>query len=162
MFQMLWYPLMFYVLWYVQCIKCCDILQCYKSCYIYLWIILVMWLECRFLDTDVDCLNRGISMLFPWARHFICIASVDSAVKWVPGWDNLVKGVQCYVLFGGIALKSHAFVVVVLDIRQCFKSCHVLQCYKSCNILKLFKCYNILQCCDILQCVNCCDILQFY
>ena len=24
-------------------------------------------------------------------------------------WDNLVKGVQCYELFGGIALKNHAF-----------------------------------------------------
>ena len=23
--------------------------------------------------------------------------------------DNLVKGVQCYELFGGIALKNHAF-----------------------------------------------------
>ena len=48
-------------------------------------------------------------MLCPWARHFICIASVDSAVKWVPGGDNLVKDVQCYELFGGIALKNHAF-----------------------------------------------------
>ena len=25
------------------------------------------------------------------------------------GGDNLVKGVQCYELFGGIALKNHAF-----------------------------------------------------
>ena len=29
------------------------------------WSILVMWLECRFLDTEVDGLNPGISMLFP-------------------------------------------------------------------------------------------------
>ena len=48
-------------------------------------------------------------MLFPWARYFICIVSVDSAVKWVPGGDNLVKDVQCYELFGGIAPKNHAF-----------------------------------------------------
>ena len=48
-------------------------------------------------------------MFSPWARDFIRIASVDSAVKWVPGGDNLVKGVQCYELFGGIALKNHAF-----------------------------------------------------
>ena len=48
-------------------------------------------------------------MLCPWARHIICIASVDSAVKWVPGGDNLVKGVQCYELFWGIALKNHVF-----------------------------------------------------
>ena len=27
--------------------------------------ILVMWLECRFLDTEVDGLNTGISMLCP-------------------------------------------------------------------------------------------------
>ena len=27
----------------------------------------------------------------------------------VPGGDNLVKGVQCYELFGGIALKIHTF-----------------------------------------------------
>ena len=48
-------------------------------------------------------------MFPPWARDIIRIASVDSAVKWVPGGDNLVKGVQCYELFGGIALKNHAF-----------------------------------------------------
>ena len=27
----------------------------------------------------------------------------------VPGGDHLVKGVQCHELFGGIALKNHAF-----------------------------------------------------
>ena len=48
-------------------------------------------------------------MFSHWARDFIRIALVDSAVKWVPGGDNLVKGVQCYELFGGIALKIHAF-----------------------------------------------------
>ena len=48
-------------------------------------------------------------MLCPWARHFIRIASVDSTVKWVPGWDNLVKDVQWYEPFGGIALKNHTF-----------------------------------------------------
>ena len=48
-------------------------------------------------------------MFSPWARDFIRIASVDSAVKWVPGGDNLVKGIQCYELFGGIALKIHTF-----------------------------------------------------
>ena len=48
-------------------------------------------------------------MFSPWARDFIRIASVDSAVKWVPGGDNLMKGVQCYELFGGIALKIHTF-----------------------------------------------------
>ena len=35
--------------------------------------------------------------------------SVDSAVKRVPGGDNLLKGVQCYELFRGITLKNHAF-----------------------------------------------------
>ena len=31
-------------------------------------------------------------------------------VRWrTTGGDNLVKGVQCYELFGGIALKNHAF-----------------------------------------------------
>ena len=33
------------------------------------------------LDTEVDGSDPGSSMLFPWARYFICIASVDSAVK---------------------------------------------------------------------------------
>ena len=56
------------------------------------------------LDTEVDGSNSGSSMLFPWARHFI-----DSAVNWVPGGDNLVMDVQCYMLFGGIALKNHAY-----------------------------------------------------
>ena len=27
-------------------------------------------------------------------------------------WDNFVKGVQCYVIFGGIALKNHAFLKI--------------------------------------------------
>ena len=75
------------------------------------WSILVMWLECWFLDTEVDGSNPGISMLCPWARHFIRIASVDSAVKWVPGGNNLLKGAQCYELFGGIALKDHTFFI---------------------------------------------------
>ena len=61
------------------------------------------------LDTEVDGSNPRSSMLFPWARHFIRIASFDSAVKWVPGGDNLVKDVQCYELFGGIALQNKAF-----------------------------------------------------
>ena len=30
-------------------------------------------------------------------------------MKLVPGGDNIVKGVQCYELFGGIALKIHTF-----------------------------------------------------
>ena len=33
------------------------------------------------LDTEVDGSNPGSSMLFPRARHFIHIASVDSAVE---------------------------------------------------------------------------------
>ena len=73
------------------------------------WSILVVWFECRFLVTEVDGSNPVNSMLFPWARYFICIASVDSAEKWVPGGDNLVNDVQCYELFGGIALINNAF-----------------------------------------------------
>ena len=61
------------------------------------------------LDTNVDGSIPSINMFPPWARDFIRIASVDSAVKWVPGGDNLMKGVQCYELFGGIALKIHTF-----------------------------------------------------
>ena len=38
-------------------------------------------LEGRFLVTEVDGSNPGSSMLFPLARYFICIASVDSALK---------------------------------------------------------------------------------
>ena len=70
------------------------------------------------LDTEVDGSNPGSSMLLPWARHFIRIASVDSAVKWVPGGDNLVKDVQCYELFGGIALKNHAFSFLFSNIQN--------------------------------------------
>ena len=73
------------------------------------------------LDTEVDGSNPGSSMLFPWARDFIRIASVDSAVKWVPGGDCLVKDVQCYELFEGIALKNHAFSFFSLG----FHSIHV-------------------------------------
>ena len=75
------------------------------------WSTLVMWLDCRFLNTEIEGSNPGTSMLYSWARHFICISSVDSDVKWVPGGNTLVKGVQCYELFGGIALKNHAFLL---------------------------------------------------
>ena len=92
-----------------------GILPSHLSWWYYFWwmsawyCILVFWFECRFLDTEVDDLNPGNSMLCPWARHFIRIASVGSAVKWVPGGDNLMKDVQCYELFGGMALKNHPF-----------------------------------------------------
>ena len=68
-----------------------------------------MGLECRFLGKEVDGSNPGIIMLCHWAGHFIRIASVNIAVKWVPGGNNLVKGVQCYELFTGIAPKNHTF-----------------------------------------------------
>ena len=87
--------------------KCCTAKATSVMCQN--WSILVVWLECRFLDTEVDSSNPGNSMLCPWARHFIRIASVDSAVKWVPDGDNLVKDVQYNELFGGIALQNHAF-----------------------------------------------------
>ena len=70
-----------------------------------------MWFEWRFLDTEVDGSNPGISMLCPRERHFIRIASVDSAVKLMPGRDTLVKGVQFYELFDGIAFKNQAFFI---------------------------------------------------
>ena len=73
-----------------------------------LWTIGVV-VRMSILDTKVAGSNLSINMFSPWARDFIRIASVDSAVKWVPGGDNLVKGVQCYELFGGIALKNHTF-----------------------------------------------------
>ena len=60
------------------------------------------------LDTNVDGSIPSINMFSPWARDFIRISSVDSAVKWVPGADNLVKGVQCYELFAGIAFLIRA------------------------------------------------------
>ena len=71
-----------------------------------------MWLGCRFLDTEVDGPNPGsISMLCLWARDLIRIASVDSAVKWVPSGDTLVFGGQCYELFGELHLRiTHIFI----------------------------------------------------
>ena len=44
--------------------------------------ILVKWLRCRFLDTKFEGSNPGSTcMLCPCAKHFIRIASVDSAVR---------------------------------------------------------------------------------
>ena len=40
-----------------------------------------MWLEYRFLDTEVDGSNPAINIVCPLARQFIRIASVDSAAK---------------------------------------------------------------------------------
>ena len=45
------------------------------------WSTLAMWLECRFMDTEVGFSKPGISMLSPCTRHFIRIATVDSSVK---------------------------------------------------------------------------------
>ena len=73
-----------------------------------------MWLECLFLETEADGSNHSINMLLHWARHLICIASFDSAVKLVPGGENLVKGVQRYELLGGIALKNHACIYIYI------------------------------------------------
>ena len=39
---------------------------------------------------------------------------------YIPGGDNLVKGVQCYELFGGIALKNHTFSYIVLAYLMLF------------------------------------------
>ena len=36
------------------------------------------------------------------------------------GGDNLVKDVQCYELFGGIALKNHAFSFFFYSSSNCF------------------------------------------
>ena len=77
-----------------------------------------MWLECRFWGTEVDGSNPGIRVMCHLARHLNRIASVDSAVKCVPCGDNLVKGIQCYELFGGIALKNHAFFIHGPNISQ--------------------------------------------
>ena len=93
------------------------------------------------LDTEVDGSNPGNSMLFPWARHFIRVASVDSAVKWVPGGDNLVKDVQCYDLFGGIALKNHAFsfIGVIIDNELNFNQYLDDMSTKATNLLNLSR-----------------------
>ena len=44
----------------------------------------------------VDGSNPAINILCSLARHFIHIASFDSAAKRVPGGEKLMKGVQCY------------------------------------------------------------------
>ena len=35
--------------------------------------ILVLWFECRFLDSMVDGSNPDITMVCPWSRHFIAL-----------------------------------------------------------------------------------------
>ena len=92
------------------------------------------------LDTKVDGSIPSINMFSHWARDFIRIASVDSAVKWVPGGDNLVKGVQCYELFGGIALKIHIF-----SFHITYLTVHNIIRILFCLILLLLFCSHILQ-----------------
>ena len=65
------------------------------------------------LYLEVDGSNPGRSMLCSWARLFIRIASVESAVKWVPGGDILVKNVQCYEIFWGTTLENHAYLFFI-------------------------------------------------
>ena len=59
--------------------------------------ILVMWMRCRLLDTEIDGLSPalGISMFRP--SHLVRIVSVYSAVKGVPDGNTVVKRV-CSVL----------------------------------------------------------------
>ena len=77
------------------------------------------------LDTEVDGSNPSISMFFSLSKRLYRISSVDSAVKLVPGGDNLVKVVQCYELFEGIAHKNYAFSFsfVQTDNAQGLKTC---------------------------------------
>ena len=83
---------------------------CPSQCHLQGWIGTIgVVVRMSTLDTNVDGSIPSIKMFSPRARDFIRIASVDSAVKWVPGGDNLVKGVQWYELFGGIALTIHTF-----------------------------------------------------
>ena len=39
----------------------------------------------------------------------LCCKVIDACTTSNEGVDNLVKGVQCYELFGGIALKNQTF-----------------------------------------------------
>ena len=133
---------MIYVLFYaVQMILCnCTCVQMYSTrgkdnlCVAF-WSILVVLLECRFLDTEVYGSNPGFSMLCPSTRHFIRIASFDSAVKLVPGGDNLVRGVQCFDLFGGIALKNHAFFIFYFSKHISFLK---VAFYSECGVTIIF------------------------
>ena len=75
-------------------------------------------------------------MFSPWARDFICIASVDSAVKWVPGGHNLVKGLQSSVNYSKKAIKNHhGEVPVVVQKKKNKKNIKHLQ-YKQENKTK--------------------------
>ena len=49
-------------------------------------------------------------------RLFVVVVSCGV----LPGGDNLVKGVQCYELFGGIALKNHTFSFFFHFFLRCF------------------------------------------
>ena len=43
---------------------------------------------------------------------FFCSMSAT----YVPGGNNLVMGVQCYELFGGLAIKNHSFYISFMKI----------------------------------------------
>ena len=69
------------------------------------WSILAMWLEYRFLDTEVDGSKPGISMYVSFEQDTLsALPQSTPAVKWVPGGDNLTKVVQRYERFRGIPL----------------------------------------------------------
>ena len=57
-------------------------------------------------------INMEMHKLIEWLKsnklHYNYIVIAYHKYK-EPGGDNLVKGVQCYELFGGIALKNHTF-----------------------------------------------------
>ena len=59
------------------------------------------------LDTKVDGSNPKHQYVFSLRKRLYphCFSRLSCEMS--TGGDNLVKGVQCYELFGGIALKIH-------------------------------------------------------
>ena len=63
-----------------------------------------MWLRCLFLDTAINGSNSGcISILCPWERHIVRLASVDSVVKSVPGLEHTCE----WCLFSAMSSLEH-------------------------------------------------------
>ena len=87
-----------------------------------------MWLECQFLHTEVDGSNPGISI----RNHNEYVVSLSKTLyphcfsrlscEMSTTWGHSREGVQCYELFGGIALKNTIFYSASVDyVVECIK-----------------------------------------
>ena len=66
-------------------------------------------MACKRCEISTFIKDNGVDFLFVTETWLSAQGDEAKTFELAPSGDNLVKDVQCYELFGGIALKNHAF-----------------------------------------------------